>query len=366
MQFFKLVTRKKNEMLRALKLKILLSSYILKSEERNLIKERVKHVLILRLDDKVGDMIVATGLIKAFHENNIKVSVLTGSVCHELLSSSPLIHKCYLYKRRGKLIELDEEGIDLVIDFDDVVTFERCKLISRFSYAHVIGFNKDNFPMYHTSLTQLDENSHITERHKLVIRTLQLTSEKYTYFLPECLDAKEKVSNVLHGSTYSRFIAINPLTGSDDKDFSIEQTQFIVNHIKKYDEKILLILVGQPSKLFSMGIKNVVMIPDSTISVAVEIIRRCDAVISPDTSIIHMANAFNKPLLAIYNKRKLKDTGLVGYNLWSPNYPNANQVVFEERNINEVPISSIISLIDKILEPHTSVKNDIEPILTLS
>lgn len=351
MQFIKMATRKKNEIFRTLKLKVLLATYVLKSKGKTLVKEKVKHVLILRLDDKIGDMIVATGLIKVLHENNIKVSVLTGPICKGLLSTSPMIEKCYIYKRRGRLIDVEDESIDLVIDFDDVVTFERCKLISRFNPSHVIGFNKKHFPMYHTSLAHLEENSHITERHKAIINLMQLPADKYKYHLSECIEAKKQVSKLLHNANYSRIIAINPLTGADDKDFSVEQTQQIINYIKSYDRNILIILIGQSSKLLAMGIKNAEMIPDSTINVAVEIVSRCDLVISPDTSIVHMANAFNKPLLAIYNKRRLKDTGLFGYNLWSPNYPNAKQLIFGESEISEVPVSEITYRIDEILKP---------------
>lgn len=357
MKLIKNAIRRKNDLLRSMKLKFLISTYLVRGKGKDLDPEAIKHVLILRLDDKIGDMIVATGLINVLYENNIKVSVLTGPVCHGLLSNSPLIEKCFIYKRRGRLINLQKERIDLVVDFDDVVSFERCHMMSCFNRAHIVGFNKINFPMYHTSLAHLDESSHITERHKSVIKLLNLTALNYSYSLPECRKAREKVAEVVDSIAYSHLIAINPLTGAEDKDFSTEQTQQIVDYIKSIDEKILVIIIGQESKIVKMGLKNVVLIPESTINVAVEIVSRCDFVISPDTSIVHTANTFNKPLLALYNKRKLKDTGLSGYNLWSPNYSNAKQVIVEEMMIREVPVSKITPLIDEILKPLIKLNN---------
>lgn len=53
----------------------------------------------------------------------------------------------------------------------------------------------------------------------------------------------------------------------------------------------------------------VLYLTDSNINSAVEVVRHCDLVITPDTSIVHIARVFDKPM-AVYNKRKLKDTGL--------------------------------------------------------
>ena len=52
------------------------------------------------------------------------------------------------------------------------------------------------------------------------------------------------------------------------------------------------------------------------------IIDNLDLIISPDTSIVHMACAFNKPLVAIYRKHmKL-------FEIWRP-ISNCNYVVFQ-------------------------------------
>ena len=86
---------------------------------------------------------------------------------------------------------------------------------------------------------------------------------------------------------------------------------------------------------------NILYIADSTINSAVEVIRSCDLVITPDTSIVHIARAFDKPMVAVYNKRKLKDTGLPGYHIWAPGYDKARQIVCEEANVADVAIESV-------------------------
>ncbi len=92
-------------------------------------------------------------------------------------------------------------------------------------------------------------------------------------------------------------------------------------------------------------------IADSTINSAVEVIRSCDLVITPDTSIVHIARAFDKPMVAVYNKRKLKNTGLPGYHIWAPGYDKAKQIVCEEANVADVAIESVWPVIKEAGRP---------------
>lgn len=62
--------------------------------------------------------------------------------------------------------------------------------------------------------------------------------------------------------------------------------------------------------------------------------------ITADTAIVHIARAFDKPMVVVYNKRKLKDTGLPGYTIWAPGYI-ARQIVCEETNVADMTIDAV-------------------------
>jgi ADP-heptose:LPS heptosyltransferase len=74
-------------------------------------------------------------------------------------------------------------------------------------------------------------------------------------------------------------------------------------------------MVGHSEKIRQLNLETALHLPDSNINSAVEIVRHCDLVITADTAIVHIARAFDKPMVAVYNKRKLKDTGLPGYTI---------------------------------------------------
>ncbi|WP_431224484.1 glycosyltransferase family 9 protein [Serratia sp. L9] len=301
--------------------------------------------MLLRLDDKIGDMVVATGTIKKLVDAGHEVSVLSGPACANLLSGVQYITHCYLYQRRASLSRLKNEGFDIIIDFDDVTTYERCRLIYKLGAKHVIGFNKKDFSMYDTSIDFLDAQKHVTERHKRVLNLLEIGCEEYRYALKPTQSSMDEVDAALAGLRYDYLIAINPFTGSEDKDLSHAQIVNIVDFIKSFNIHAQVLLIGQEIKVASLNIAECIYIPGSTVNTAVEMVKRADLIISPDTSVVHMACAFNKRLVAIYNQRLLKDTGLPGYVTWSPNYENAVQLVTDQKNVSDVPIEQITLLI---------------------
>ena len=60
-----------------------------------------------------------------------------------------------------------------------------------------------------------------------------------------------------------------------------------------------------------------------------------------DTYSIVTLNIVHSRMVAVYNKRKLKNTGLPGYHIWAPGYDKAKQIVCEEANVADVAIESV-------------------------
>ncbi|MDT3253922.1 glycosyltransferase family 9 protein [Serratia sp. root2] len=363
MKLFGKVTRVKNLLLRKVKLRLLISWCLMRKRgNRSFEPASMKKVLLLRLDDKIGDMVVATGVIKKLADSGHQVSILSGAACKNMLSGVKHIAKFYIYQRRESLRALKKQHFDVVIDFDDVTTYERCRLIYKLGARHTIGFNKQGYPMYDTSIDFLDAETHVTERHKRVLRLLGVGCAEYCYDLEPTPASVDKVSAALAGLRYNFLVAINPFTGSADKDLSRQQTQDIISLIKSRAKNSLIVLIGQESKVAALNMADCIYIPGSTVNTAVEIVKRADLIISPDTSIVHMACAFNKRLVAIYNQRKLKDTGLPGHVIWSPNYGNAVQIVTEKENVSDVPVEVINQQIGEqiaLMENERSLRREV-------
>lgn len=342
MRIVKQFTRKKNAFFREIKFNLINYRYRNKSARQPFNSAKIQHVLLLRLDDKVGDMVVTTGCAKLLADRGYKVSVLTGPVCKQMLAGADFLEQVYLYQPRMSLNALRAAGFDAVVDFDDVKTYERFKLLADLRPGCVIGFNKQEYKLYDHSIPFLDSSSHISARYKAVARLFGIEHPHYHYHLPGDAFERERVKTLLAQNKGSQLcIAINPFTASTDKDFCRHQVSALIERLYTLPYKISVVMVGHSEKIRQLNLETALHLPDSNINSAVEIVRHCDLVITADTAIVHIARAFDKPMVAVYNKRKLKDTGLPGYTIWAPGYDKARQIVCEETNVADMTIDAV-------------------------
>jgi len=358
MGVLKTINHRKNRFLRDLKRNLLARWLNLQYFRQPPALTQLRHILLLRLDDKAGDMVVTTFTARHLADQGYKVSVLTGPVCRQMLSGCDYLEKIFLYKNRMSLQELRAEKFGAVIDFDDVHDYERLKLLWRLRAECNIGFNKDRLKIYHHSLTHLDAETHITGRHRKVLALFDIYPHTVRYFLGESPEEQEKVCHALSYSPGESVIAINPYSGAPDKDFSVAQVQAIIAFLRRTRPDSKIMIIGIPHKVREFAAPGVCIIPDSTINSAIEVVRIAELVISTDTSIVHIANALNRNLLAVYNQRRLKDTGLPGYKIWAPNYAAARQILVSQPQVRDAPPDAIFAGIDAFLNSGTGLWHD--------
>ena len=77
------------------------------------------------------------------------------------------------------------------------------------------------------------------------------------------------------------------------------------------------------------------------------IIDNLDLIISPDTSIVHMACAFNKPLVAIYRK------DMMLFDIWHP-ISDCNYVVFSdyEDSLKSINVGDIVNKTSRLIKEY--------------
>lgn len=356
MRFLKTINRNKNNLLRKIKKTVLLC-LIRTIRTRDAFEPvKARNILILRLDDKIGDMVVTTGTAFKLAEKGYRVSVLTGPVCGQLLHNCDYFDQIIQYKNRMSLDLLHAQKFDVVIDFDDVQDYERLKLAWLMRRSHHVGFNKNLPGIYNASIRYLDAEKHIIERHKRVLALFDIHETSFHYQLGRCVKEQNRVKNALRITDSDIVVSVNPFSGATDKDFSEEQVISLIYFIHSINPEIKVVVIGQSNKVRSFSAHGALIVSESTINTAVEIVRLSDAVVSTDTSIVHIANALNRPLVALYNKRKLKDTGLIGYKTWAPNYPQGNQIVVENDYISHCSINTIFPAVETAIRAASMLK----------
>jgi ADP-heptose:LPS heptosyltransferase len=159
----------------------------------------------------------------------------------------------------------------------------------------------------------------MTMRHKAVLKLLSIDNPNCAYdiFLSDenTVAAKEYI-----GKGRGIKIVLNPFASSKHRTIKPSKVLSLIDLIKSRIFCSIFILCP-PSQNISCQKEDVFIFKSSSILSAAALIKECDIVISPDTSIIHIACAFKKKTIGLYldfSQRKEK-TDII----WGPNNPNA-------------------------------------------
>jgi ADP-heptose:LPS heptosyltransferase len=150
-------------------------------------------------------------------------------------------------------------------------------------------------------------------------------------------------------------IGLNIEGSSIEKRISNEDVKRIILELYSMNNNIIVILLHKPddrdlvSKLIPYEASSYAFLSyptESVLDLAV-IIDNLDLIISPDTSIVHMACAFKKPLVAIYRK------DMMLFDIWHP-ISDCNYVVFSdyEDSLKSINVGDIVNKTSRLIKEY--------------
>jgi ADP-heptose:LPS heptosyltransferase len=294
---------------------------------------RAKSVLFLRNDNKIGDMVISTLLFREIKKAypHIKISVLCGKDNKEIIKYNPNVDE--IIELRGGFIanlllffKLGKRKFDLTADFLPLKPKPAYLLMLRLlNPSFLTGFYKKSYNIYDFSFEENLFDSHITRYYKLFLNFLGIgdPSLKYDLFL-EALPPfiKDEMKTVI----------INPFAASKHRTLSLAKTQKLAELLLKAVKCRIFILTAQDKagKVKALENENVKVFASKSILESAALIKAGDLIISPDTSIVHIAAAFNKKLVALYldYSKSQEKTDII----WGPDYANAVQLRLDRKN----------------------------------
>ena len=293
-----------------------------------------KKILVLKYD-RIGDMIVATPIFRELKKKypDISISVLASKGNRDVLKYNPYIDNIYTnYKNSllgdfSSLLNLRKERFDVCIELEHSVIPHAILRLRIINPKKVISIHKDG--RYGVKGSELQLYDFYTKKDKkghfgkIWLDTLNFfkvkpVSNKYDIFLSneERNKAKEFVSNI--GSKIK--IGINLEGSFKEKQIQPEELKQICKGIYDNYSDIKIVILTTPNKLgktnkiiSKMGFNFVIQsyATDTILDVAA-LIEQLDLIITPDTSIVHVASAFDKPIVSIHENNK------DSYRLWKP------------------------------------------------
>ena len=332
----KKINRIFQDYMRAKRLKI--GKYIWDRKEKakivegdNFLKDNsIKSILFLRYDGKIGDMIVNSLMFREIKKvyPDIRIGVIARGAAIDIIKDNPNVDKIYkYYKDRKKIkdlaLKIKEEKYDLLIDFSEMLRVNQMMLINLCRARINIGLDRKDWELFDLSIESGKDfkwTEHITKRYLAYLIKLGLKKENINISYDIYLKDEKKYEVFFNEIEESKKLILNPYGASKHKSFNIETLENIITYLKDKDIAIILTYFGDKYKELEFLEKKYkyVYIPkkiESILDTAI-LIKKSDYVISPDTSIVHIASAFNKKMITVYPPKGGKYG--VDHLVWAP------------------------------------------------
>lgn len=339
--------------------------------KEKLIKENIiesnniKSILFLRYDGKIGDTVVNTLLFREIKKvyKDIKIGVVARKSNAKILENNKYIDEIYIYEKNTKKIkklaqEISEKKYDLLIDFSEMLRVNQMMFINKCNCKYNIGFKKENWNLFDMSFTEPEGDYHISELYEKLLSLLGIESENLNYEINFSEEDKLEVDKLVDNYKNKKIFVLNPFAASKHRELNEESIGKIIDLILKREERVVF-LIGEEEKAEQISTivkkypNNVVYAKLKNIREVAYLIEKSDFVITPDTSIVHIAACFKKDMIAIYRMSNDVDN-MKNSNLWAPNYSNAKQIysidndikMGEEPDINKFDIGKLKSILE--------------------
>ena len=293
-----------------------------------------KSVLILRYD-RIGDMVVSTpifGELKTAYPD-ISISVLASKENKDVIKNNPYIDKVYInYKNNifndlPVLLKLRKKNFDVCIELEHSVIPHAIFRLKIIKPKKIITLHKDG--RYGVKGSELKLYDHFTQEDKkshfgkilldtLIFFGIKPISNSFDFFLSHVERDRAKTFALSLGNSIK--IGINIEGSFPEKSIQKEELEKICVGLHNNFNNIKIVILTSPDKLLEkrqliseLGLDFVIPSYNTkTIIDAAALIEQLDLIITPDTSIVHIAASFDKPVVSIHENNK------DSFRLWSP------------------------------------------------
>lgn len=323
-----------------------------KNKNKDIDMNKVKKILFLRYDGKIGDMIINTLMFREIKKAypDVEIGVVTRGANRQVIENNPHVDRIYDYDKNSKKLKklaekIKNENYDLLIDFSEMLRVKQMMFINLCNAKQNVGINKREWNLFDINIEYMEDKKHVTNRYAEVLKTMGIDKADLSYDL-HLTDGQEGLGRRFRDSIpCKKLVALNPYGASKYRTFNREKILEIGKKVLS-DHENALTFVFSPDKIKEIeAIKKelgerVYLCEDvKGIMDSAAILKYSDLVITTDTSIVHLGVALDKKMIAVY--RSDEGTGEHNSIVWGPNsdkvkiiYSEPNCIEGEEADIN--------------------------------
>lgn len=294
-----------------------------------------------------------SALYRALAEKQVKLYIMSAGTAHAFLKTNPHITKFFIKKTDGffdtlKLRnQLKNYHFDVVLDpFETFPSFNHSLLLSGLKDSYVLGFDKC-YKRYYSLYDPHDEClcEHMSARVRVITQNLFNTeyqyAERYDLTIPEDV---EKSIKAFIGS--SQVVIMNPLGAKKICRLTPAQITTIETWLKENHPDLRVIYTGHPDDLLNISISNIETLPYKDFIYTVALTKYCSYVITVDTALVHIAAAFDRPMLAIYPAAR--NQSYPSPLIWAPNNKNAVQLISSTHYVRDIDEQILLTELNRL------------------
>jgi ADP-heptose:LPS heptosyltransferase len=348
------------------KIKASLLRYLTSKKNTTFDINKSQKILILKYD-RIGDMIVSTPIFRELKKRfpNVQISVLASKANKDVLKYNPYVSHIYtnyknsIFRDLPILLKLRKNNFDVCIELEHSVIPHAIFRLKVIKPKKIISIYKDG--RYGVKGSELKLYDYFTKKDKknhfgkiwldtLIFFGIHAEVNRYDFFIGDI--ERSKATNFINLLGQSKKIGINIEGSFKEKSIKKNELEQICKELFKHHNDIKIILLYRPEmRLFvnktltEINLDYVISSyqTNSIVDLAA-LVEQLDLVISPDTSIVHIASSFDKPIISIH------ENNIDSFRLWSPT-STIKHTVFAKSSygLEDYSVDEIVNSASKIL-----------------
>ena len=306
----------------------------------------IKRILFMRIDGKIGDYIVGSFVYREIKKKypHIIIDIVGDVSLENIFKLNKNIDNYYLFKRKNffdmlrVLKILKNNNYDILIDSSDGMKYKHMFFIRMVNASINIGYNKKKYGLYNQNIECY--NNKMSEIYEKILQKMGLTNINKTYDIPFSEKSEKNISLFFKEKKIDnseKIIALNFFGYGKRRKINDKNALIIIKFLQKMyiNSKIIILDSPKDKKMLTKILKyrddkNILFYDNSkTILDSISIIKRCNLVVSPDTSILHIAEGLKKEIIAFYrdDEENMKK--------WGITVDKKHKIIVYEQDINE-------------------------------